>query len=165
MEENQKVIGIIILVVVLALALFWFARYKVNRGPLLTATPATTITPVNKVEEVNPSVLPKTFPKDIPIEKDAKIINNYLATAPDGRTQATRTFASAKSVKDNFTLYKNYLTKNGWKILGRVDDATKPELKSLFASNSSGNLVINITKSQTDPKGSIVTVNFLAVKK
>ncbi len=102
-----------------------------------------------KVEKtlVESSSLPELFPKDIPIEKDAKITQNYNATSPDGRFQATRAFETKKSLDENLKLYQDYFKKNKWDIQSTVD--TDPNYKMIFAVKLPYQVQISMNKNTT----------------
>lgn len=96
-------------------------------------------------KDVDTSKLPEKFPGDIPLEEGAKVVQNYNATAPDGTIQATRMFETAKTLDENFKLYKDFFTKNGWTIVSSLDQenikaigATKDKTQAqlTFALNS-----------------------------
>lgn len=147
------IIGVVILIALIVLV-WWYAfpSKPASKGP---------VKPVNKIENVKPAELPKGFPADLPLEAGAKILNNYNATSPDGkRMQATRSFESAKTASANFDLYKTYLTKNKWTILGEVNDPNKPQSLAIFAKKGEGILNVGITPSGT-AKTSIVDLSYL----
>lgn len=153
MENHKKFLGFGVVIVLVIIAIFWLIKVEVS-SPVPTPIP-------NKIENVPVGQAPREFPAQLPIESGAKIISNYNATSPDGRLQATRVFASTKSVQANYDLYNNYLTKNGWKILGVANDPVKPDQKAIFAQSSTGVLTVTMYKSTT---GSTVDLSFLPVK-
>ncbi|RJP45620.1 hypothetical protein C4587_00515 [Candidatus Parcubacteria bacterium] len=116
--------------------------------------------PVNRVVEIPESSLPQGFPSDVPIEAGAKILKNYTATSPSGRVQATREFESSRSVGENFSLYRSFLSQSGWKLLYELDDARSPSYKAVFGRNAAGVLNVSI-RAGAAPDTSIVDVSFL----
>lgn len=115
---------------------------------------------VNKVTDIPFDVFPREFPQNIPIEKGAQIVSNYNATSPEGALQATRVFASEKTVADNFDFYKKWLTQNDWKVISEINDPTQPESKTLVGLNDSGIINISIQKSITGAV-SVVDISFV----
>ncbi len=104
--------------------------------------------------------MPENFPSNIPIEMGATITQNYNATTADGKIQATRAFASKKTVDYNFEFYKNFINdpQNGWTYLNEVNDLIHG---ALFASGSGGILSINISAGSA-PGTSMVVISFLS---
>lgn len=88
---------------------------------------------------------PQAFPANIPIEKGAKITQNFNATALDGRLQATRAFETALTLSQNFNLYRDFMNKNGWKIDTTVD---LENYKIIAASKERAKLQVSIDKNQ-----------------
>jgi hypothetical protein len=163
--NNSKIKGlIIVLVVVLAVALgfkaWWGSRSKTKAPAAGNNQQQTQQANAPKVEKVEDSKLPTGFPADFPLEKDAKIDQNFNVTA-DGKTQATRKFISQKSLKENFDFYKDWLTKNGWTIITTLDIA---EIKSIGATKGSNSVNISIS---TDPvsKKAAVDISYLTPTK
>ena len=145
------------LIILVIVAVFLLSKIRVN-APSASPTP----TPINKIDNFPASEYPKEFPREIPIEAGAVIVSNYNATAPDGRLQASRVFASAKTVQANFDLYKSWLPKNGW-TLSDEDDGLNPDRKSLLAQKGVGVLNISIVKSITGAV-SVVDISYVTLK-
>ncbi len=96
---------------------------------------------LTKKTEVDSSEAPEKFPSDIPIEAGARITQNYNATTADGRFQATREFESTKTLAENLTLYRNYMTSEGWEVRSTVD---QENYKMLFGVKDNTNLQISM---------------------
>jgi len=155
-ERINRIIGVVIIFAIIFFGLFWFSGIKLNK---VSNTP-TPNKPVNKIENFSDDKISPDFPKTIPIESGVKI-SSYNATSPDGRVQASVVFQSSKSVAANFKLYKDYLTKNNWKILAK--DSSKSDLQLIIAQNSSG--ILNVTIHQiADLNKSLVDLSFLVNK-
>lgn len=90
-------------------------------------------------KDVPTNEVPDKFPKDIPVEADAKITQNYNATSVDGTFQATRVFETKKTLDANFKIYQDYLKNNNWKIESTVN---QPEYKMLYASSGASTIQI-----------------------
>ncbi len=86
--------------------------------------------------------LPEGFPTDIPLNGKTAITQSYSATYPNSTAkQATISFTSSKSSKDNFAFYKKWASDNEWQIINQTD---QDAIKSLYLKkdNSDINLVI-----------------------
>ncbi len=107
------IVGALILILAYAGYSWWQSRQATNSNdkPIIT----TKAVPQNQ--------LPERFPSGIPIE-DGKILVSLDQTSTDGRFQGTRKFVTAKTIEQNAALYKDYLTKNGWKIESTTDQPT-----------------------------------------
>lgn len=110
-------------------------------------------------KEVAKEQAPSGFPADIPIEAGAKIVQNYQADTTDGRHQATRVFESAKTVKQNYQLYLDWLTKNGWEVKTK---SAADIVASIYAVKSGSQLTATISKNTVT---GVVTVGLSVVAK
>lgn len=152
---NLIIGGVVIIALIVLVAWYVFPSKPAQKGP---------VKPVNKIENIKSTELPKGVPSDLPLEKDAKVLSNYNATSPDGtKVQATRSFESAKTAQANFDLYKDYLAKNKWTILGEVNDPAKSKSLAIFAKKGEGILNITIAPGSTG-KTSIVDLSYLVTK-
>lgn len=95
----------------------------------------------SKLQEVDRSKLPEKFPADFPLEQGVKILNNYNVL-DTGFIQATRKFTTKKSLPENYKLYSNYLSQNGWEISSKLD---LEETKSVSATKEGVNVSIVVS--------------------
>ncbi len=153
MNNNKKWLAIAILVVVAAAA--WFLLVKIDKKNSSKNVKTAPIVKTTKTD-VDFSRAPEKFPAEIPIEKDANITQNYNATTTNGIFQATRVFESSKASADNFSIYKDFMTKNGWQITSTID---KPNLKSLVGTKGAETLLVNITENTVNHKKT-VSINY-----
>jgi hypothetical protein len=116
--------------------------------------------PGNTVKNLPTFSFSEKFPTGVPIEAGAIIARNYNPTSPDGKTQATRSFDSRKSLGGHFALYEAFIMdrKSGWTYLNEVND---PAHKALFASGANGILNINILAGSASRKA-VVEISFLS---
>lgn len=110
-----------LLVMVAAILALLFVAYK-----LLNNNKKEVVPQLVNVEKTNVDFakLPEKFPSNIPLEADAKILQNYNSVTPEGQFQATRQFETKKSLAENYAFYTDFLKKNGWEIKATTDDAT-----------------------------------------
>lgn len=109
--------------------------------------------------EVDKTKDPQKFPAGVPIETGAKITQNYNATAPDGRFQATKAFETAKTLADNFTLYQKYMKDSGWDIQSTVN---QDNYKALFGVKGSTNLQVSMNNN-TNLKIKTITISYTEI--
>lgn len=126
-KKLRNILSIILVVLIIALSVWVYVFYS-NTQEVAQEEPKSEVA----IEQVSPDKLPEKFPADIPLESGAKIMQNYNATAPDGRVQATRTFESKKTLDENFEIYKTAFSKNDWVISNTVEDQSN--VKAIFAS-------------------------------
>ncbi len=131
-----------IVVAVFIIQSVWVNKQKPSSNKP-TGEQAPTTLKVQKTE-VPTSQLPQQFPSDIPIESGAKIVQNYNASAEDGRFQATRVFETKKTLSANYTLYKDFFSKNGWTVLTTLD---QPTLKVVSAKKNNANAQVTINEN------------------
>lgn len=87
------------------------------------------------------------------------IVQNYEADISDGRHQATRVFESAKTVAQNYQLYLDFLTEDGWEAQNKSQAET---VASLYAVKTGSELTVSITKNAVT---GAVTVDLSALVK
>lgn len=93
-----------------ALCLTGLGFYKYFRN-----SPARVVLPDNsgKMEE---RPVPDGYFGDLPVQGDARVIKNYQSDIFGGGKQTVRIFVSKKNLVENYNLYKNFFTQNGWEI-------------------------------------------------
>lgn len=109
-------LNLIIAICFLILAVIFFSAFyhlKFNKNKVPTINIVKAEVPLDRV--------PQLFPEDIPIEKGAKITQNYNATSSDGHFQATRAFETKKSLAESFKIYQDYFKKNNWEVRASLD--------------------------------------------
>ncbi|TSD02174.1 MAG: hypothetical protein Athens071424_177 [Parcubacteria group bacterium Athens0714_24] len=112
------------------------------------------------INQVPVDKAPEKFPDDIPIEAGARILQNYNASSPDGRFQATRVFESAQTLDENLAIYKNYFTKNGWTITNEIKD--QPNIRYISAAKDKTRAQATIRENATTKIVSVdVSVTYL----
>ena len=107
-------------------------------------------------KEVDKAKSPEKFPSNIPIESGAVITQNYNATAPDGRFQATRVFQTTKSLAENLTIYKKYLEDNDWKVASTVN---LDNYKMIFGTKGNSQLQVSIDQN-SESKDKTVNISY-----
>lgn len=121
---NKYIVSGLLVFLLIIGGVFWFLTKPANNTSDTSAVNQAEQPEVKKQivkKDLAPEVAPERFPANIPIENGAKITQNYNATAPDGRFQATRAFETSLTLAQNLTLYKDFLLKDGWKIETNLD--------------------------------------------
>lgn len=120
--QSRKVIWIFVIVALVAVGLYLFTVWRSQKLADQEYQPQLTRTVVAQDE------LPPRFPTGIPLEKDAKILQNTYTTSDVGGFQSVRVFITEKSLSENLQLYKQYFASNGWIVESSVD---QDNLKSM----------------------------------
>jgi 16S rRNA C967 or C1407 C5-methylase (RsmB/RsmF family) len=115
---------------------------------------------VTKTEKA-PTELPDKFPKDIPMETGAKVVQNYNATTEDGRFQATRVFESKKTIDENLKIYEEYLKTSKYTLDPVV---SVNNYKAVSGKKLNAQLQISLDYN-TNTKISTVSINYTEVGK
>ena len=144
-KEKKIPSGLVLLVLIIIV--FCFAVYYLieeQKNQKLTNIPGlptanSPSTPNPTIKQLSVDKLPPLFPRDILLEKEAEVLQNYSQIVGN-KEQDTRQFVSQKSLSNNFQIYKKYLTDKKWTIISIID---KPELKSLSAKR--GLVFLSIT--------------------
>jgi hypothetical protein len=156
LTDAQKIIikRIIILAVLVAVVLIILKLADKSKN---TTVPELVVdkTPVSQDK------LPDKFPAGLPVEKDAKIVENFNASEKAGRFQATRSFVTNKSLDENVAIYKNWLITNGWTVTSTMD---QPTYKMIAGSKGTDQLQASIDENAIT-KVKTVTLNFTQVQK
>lgn len=111
-----------ILIAVIGVAIIGLGYWAMVKKPGQFAQPKPGSQSVQKPADVNsptftytePGEAPEGFPSAVPIEKNAKITDNFSAVTPEGKKIAVREFVSKKTVAQNYELYKKFLKDNGY---------------------------------------------------
>jgi len=157
--QSKKIVWVfaVIGIIIVALAIVMVIINRQMAKPTTTKTNTKTAAEL-KVDrqEVPPATLPENFPTDIPLEKDAKVIQNYTATTNNGGFQSTREFETKKTLAESYRIYKAYFQQNGWQLSGGVDDTYVK-----VVSANKGNLTATVTMDynlKTDIKTIEITI-------
>ena len=140
-ESIKKSLVLIIMILALAIGLTMIVSMVMQTNMSNTANPQDNASQ-SKVRkaDISQDRLPNKFPADMPIEAGAVITQNFNAFAEDGSYQATRAFETSKSLAENMTVFRQYMTKNGWEIKSSVDN---PTLKSVVGAKGSQRLSVS----------------------
>jgi len=156
---NKKTLLTVIVVVLVAAAVYFL--FIKGDGGLIGQKISQNARPKPSFEvtktDVSPSEKPSGFPASVSIEKGATITQNYEADTTDGRHQSTRVFESSKTVAQNYKIYMDSLSQNGWTIKNKLQT---DNLASIFASKQGFDLSVTISKNSITGK---VTVSLSAV--
>lgn len=157
-HKRLKVLLIILTAVMVALVLFVTVKF----GKEYLSTPTDTLTGVHPKDTDTPPTsspeptktefaerFPTDFPADIPVEKDVKFTQSYTLDYP-GQKQLTVVFDSAKTIKENYTFYQDFLEKNDWNVINSSEDG---EISFLYATKESMDMNVTIT---TITPGSVI---------
>lgn len=162
--SNKKWFIAILLIVVLISAYFVLAAFNIL--PSLTgffqkqtgktgdnskpSVPIATSTEITTLPADNISAM---FGKNFPWEKNAQLLENYIAPAGSNQQQASRQYVSQKTMDQNFQIFKTYLSGNGWHIVTSLDT---DNLKTIVAADKSNTTRINLNISQNTVNKQVV---------
>lgn len=108
-----------------------------------------------KFDYTEPTKAPEGFPPSIPIEKDAKITDNFIAVSPEGKTTVVREFASKVTMAQNYELYKAYLKNSGYTI---ETDLSQADQKIVSGTKDGYRLRVRAYKVDAEVR---VTLNYV----
>lgn len=151
MPEHKIIINVLVVAVVVALIVMSVVFY-IHKNPenVLTALlERQTITQSEPKKTDFGANVPADFPAGIPLEEESKIEQNYGLNYVDQK-QFTIVFLSAKTVKENYALYADFLEKQNWIISNKYENAG---LSSLYGTK--GNNDINVTMNENTSTTSV----------
>lgn len=140
---DKKLIPIIILFILGATALLLMQGYSKKQVLQVAEEEPSQV----EIKYLAQDVLPPELPTDIPLEEGALFLRNEILTIDGGKeVQNVRMYYSKKSVKENFDIYKKYLTDNDWTI--RLEE-NQTDFATLLAEkeDKKGNMNISISKN------------------
>lgn len=143
----SKVVWIVAVVVVVAAAALFsiFFAHRSAKAPVAVTPPA----PKLKIDKKDFAAdqVPDRFPSELlALEQGATLVQNYNASVVDGRFQATRAYETKKSLADAVKIYRDFFTKNAWKIEDSLDQA---KLKVIIATKNNVQVLVNIDENAT----------------
>ena len=87
--------------------------------------------------------VPVDFPTNIPLEKGAKVEQSY-GLSYEGQKQLSIVFLSTKTVKENYTLYADFLKNQGWNVSNKYESI---KLSSLYGTKESNDINVTISEN------------------
>jgi len=161
--NNKKaiVVGLGLLVVFGVSTVYYFFQSRADRpASVVVDIPASVPAPINipepaKTDFVNKA--PIDFPANIPVEQGAKITQGYSLDYP-GQKQLTMVFSSTKTMKENYTLYADFLRQDGWTVSNKYESAT---VSSLYGKKENNEINITINTGASAPAQSQVIISVL----
>jgi hypothetical protein len=128
---------VVILIVVLAAAgvgYWYYQKMEMGRE----------IAPGAHLTEVPQGQVVADFPQDLILEKDVPVTQSYRIDYADGNVkQPTASYVSRKSLQDNISAFRLYLTGNGWNLLQAGNSTENPT--SIYAVKDTAQVNILLT--------------------
>lgn len=152
-----KVLLIVAAVVFVGLGVFAVSQKGDQVSPSPTDQTATATTTPQKTDFG--TSMPPDFPTDIPIESGVQMEQSYSINS-SGQKQLTIVFLSDKTVKENYSLYADFLKKQNWNISNTYESL---KVSSLYGTK--GNNDMNVTISENTSTTSIKSQVSISVLK
>lgn len=157
--NHRNIILVIASVTILIAITFIMYKQSVNKVAQPLAEQPTAIVQTEPQKTDFGTSTPTDFPIDIPTEKGAKIEQSYSLNY-SGQKQLTIVFPSTKTVKENYTLYADFLKKQKWIVSNKYESE---KLSSLYGTKESND--INVTLSENTTVGLKSQVSISVLKK
>jgi hypothetical protein len=157
-NETKTEIETFVLIAIILIATAGFGIYFFQKNKKVTSAPPTQNIEQPAVKEIQPqkspapqktnfgTSVPTDFPTDIPIEKGAKFQQSYSLNY-DSQKQLSIVFLSAKTVKENYSLYSDFLKKQNWNVLNTHDD---PAVSSLYGTKENNDINVTISNNTSN---------------
>jgi len=138
--HKKKFLTLIVLVVVII-----FVVLVVNQKRNVAPTPTPQVAELSQEPQKIDfgTNMPTDFPTDIPVEKGVKVEQSYSLNYA-GQKQLTIVFLSTKTVKENYTLYADFLKKQNWNISNKYESAN---VSSLYGTKESNDINVTISEN------------------
>lgn len=143
MQNKQKIL--VGLVVLLAVALIAMLMLK-NSVKRVDQTPK-----INRTDAPKGTVIPG-FPKELMIDKAGETESSYTIKY-ETENQYTATFKTDKGIKEEYSAYLDFFTKNKYEIVNKSEG---PVVSSVYAKNSTGEVNVVISRLEKDTQTSVV---------
>ena len=154
---HKKIITIVVsIVVIIAIAFFVIYKQKGDEVVVPVAEQKVATSTAPKKTEFGANK-PADFPTDIPVEKGIKFEQSYSLDYK-GQKQLTIVFLSAKTVKENFTLYADFLKKQNWNLSKEYEG---PKVSSLYGTKENNDINVTISGNTTIGSKSQVSISIL----
>ncbi|HVM76656.1 MAG TPA: hypothetical protein VMU07_00695 [Candidatus Paceibacterota bacterium] len=124
-------IGIVALVVIVLLLIFW--KPNASQNPSNPGTGTQTGAPQPTFAPQGQTVA--GFPKDLILDPNASIGSSYSLNYAASTNQYTAQWNSSMTMAALFAKYTAYFSANGWTI---TNQQSKPQLDSIYAKNTDG---------------------------
>lgn len=147
MSRQKTIILVVASVIVIALIVLGVFVVRQNKevvAPVVEQKLATSTEPQKTDFGTN---MPTDFPTDIPVEKGIKFEQSYSLNYV-AQKQLTIVFQSTKTVKENYSLYTDFLKKQNWLILNKYESV---KLSSLYGTKASNDINVTISESASGP--------------
>jgi hypothetical protein len=154
-SNNKKFLTLIVLVAVLVFVVFVVSKKgKVSPKPV---PPITQVT--QELQKTDFGIkIPTDFPSDIPIEEGTEVEQSYSLNY-EGQKQLTMVFPSTKTVKENYTLYADFLEKQNWNVSNKYESM---KVSSLYGTKESNDINVTISyESEVASAKSQVSISIL----
>lgn len=162
--KTKTIIAVIVIFILTGVVVGYYLKQK-NKPAIPASSTENIEQPVakeNPVAENQPqepqktdfgTSMPTDFPTDIPIEKGATVQQSYGLDYA-GQKQLSIVFLSAKTVKEDYSLYADFLSKQGWNVVNKYEDE---KLSSLYGTKESNeiNVTINENVSSTTTESQV----------
>lgn len=148
MKLKTKIIILVALALVIIGAVFiWLNRAAVKQ--FISPQPQASLKEQTATTQPEPektdfgASVPTDFPTDIPLEQGVKVEQSYGLNYV-GQKQLTIVFLSVKTVKENLSLYADFLKKQNWIISNKYESA---ELSSLYGTKENNDINVTISEN------------------
>lgn len=155
MPERKTIPIIVTSVAVVALVAFGVFAVTQKKDTVPETQPAT-VTSIPQKTDYGANV-PTDFPTDIPVEKGVKFEQSY-GLSYVGQKQLTIVFLSTKTVKENYSLYADFVKKQGWVIFNKYENE---KLSSLYGTKGDNDINVTISENTAAPVRSQVSISVL----
>jgi hypothetical protein len=160
MQTKTKIIVSSITILIITIFIFLFYKSKIDvsvieQNPELIDVPNredknSIQSEVNKSQEPQriefDTNVPNDFPSNIPIEKGVTVEQSYGLTY-EGQKQLSIVFLSYKSVKDNYSLYIDFLSNQNWVISNKYES---DKLSSIYSTKENNDINVTISENTSN---------------
>lgn len=149
--KKQTMVGISVGIVAIVVAFFTYTYLRT--APIeQPAPPAQTQGNAEPKRTDFGAKLPAAFPTNIPVEQGAPVSQSYSLDYASQK-QLTIVFPTTKTIKENYALYADFLKKDGWVTMNKLEGNT---VSSLYARKDAEGSDINITITKQEVSVSVL---------
>jgi len=155
----KKILSLIILVLAISITIVFFLQRGegsketpslAQQGEILSASPEPIKTDFG-------TKIPKDFPTNTPVEEGVSVKQSYDLNY-SGQRQLTIVFLSAKTAKENYQLYTEFLKKQNWNIANKYETT---RLFSLYGTKEMNDMNVTINNVNSTITRSEVSISIL----
>ena len=150
MKKNFIVLAVLIILIVAA-TIVYLATNRNNSNLSLDKNDVFSVTK----QDLKSTEMPSVMPSDLPIAPGSEVLQNYEATASDGRKQSTRVITTNQNLAVAMGVYKDFFTSKDW--VSKSSTNATPGVQTIALEKGRQNVLI-VARANTDTNQNTIEI-------